>query len=198
MGGSWASEFGPRKAVTLLLAKPRRPQRKRSLRKWAGRTWDSRRFAWVSGGPPQKQTDWKQTISGNGLQVEDTYPYFEQSLRLSTPLQKETRNSRIGQDPKRFVPENLNAAACLVSGPPGIGKTTTCALVARCSRYNVMEFNASDARSSAKREAKRKPSRVGKSRFWTYLPFFLHKFGKKAGVTRPTAALAAVGLTSCM
>ncbi|CAJ1361886.1 unnamed protein product, partial [Effrenium voratum] len=51
------------------------------------------------------------------------------------------------QDPKRFVPENLNAAACLVSGPPGIGKTTTCALVARCSRYNVMEFNASDARS---------------------------------------------------
>lgn len=44
--------------------------------------------------------------------------------------------------------ENLNARAALVSGPPGIGKTTTCCLVARCSqRYKVMEFNASDART---------------------------------------------------
>ncbi|CAE7702847.1 Gnf1 [Symbiodinium microadriaticum] len=56
------------------------------------------------------------------------------------------------QDPtKKFqpAPENLNARAVLVSGPPGIGKTTTCCLVARCSRYSLMEFNASDARSKA-------------------------------------------------
>eukprot|EP00931_Biecheleriopsis_adriatica_P092270 TRINITY_DN66091_c0_g1_i1.p1 TRINITY_DN66091_c0_g1~~TRINITY_DN66091_c0_g1_i1.p1 ORF type:complete len:627 (-),score=177.93 TRINITY_DN66091_c0_g1_i1:153-2033(-) len=46
-------------------------------------------------------------------------------------------------------PENLNARAVLISGPPGIGKTTTCSLVARCSRYKLMEFNASDARSKA-------------------------------------------------
>ena len=28
-------------------------------------------------------------------------------------------------------PENINARAALVSGPPGIGKTTTCRLVAQ-------------------------------------------------------------------
>ena len=55
-------------------------------------------------------------------------------------------------DPKQKFqppPENLNARAVLVSGPPGIGKTTTCTLVAKCSRFKVMEFNASDARSKA-------------------------------------------------
>lgn len=55
-------------------------------------------------------------------------------------------------DPKQKfqpAPENLNARAVLVSGPPGIGKTTTCTLVAKCSNYKVMEFNASDARSKA-------------------------------------------------
>lgn len=53
-------------------------------------------------------------------------------------------------DPKKTFqppPENINARAALISGPPGIGKTTTCGLVARCSRYKLMEFNASDARS---------------------------------------------------
>uniref|UniRef100_A0A7S1PNU6 AAA+ ATPase domain-containing protein n=1 Tax=Alexandrium catenella TaxID=2925 RepID=A0A7S1PNU6_ALECA len=45
------------------------------------------------------------------------------------------------------VVENINARACLISGPPGIGKTTTCCLVARCNhKYKLMEYNASDAR----------------------------------------------------
>mmetsp|Transcript_39917 Transcript_39917/g.100275 ORF Transcript_39917/g.100275 Transcript_39917/m.100275 type:complete len:592 (+) Transcript_39917:103-1878(+) len=54
-------------------------------------------------------------------------------------------------DPNRKfqpAPENINARAALVSGPPGIGKTTTCTLVARCNpKYRLMEYNASDARS---------------------------------------------------
>ncbi len=37
--------------------------------------------------------------------------------------------------------------ALLVSGVPGIGKTTTAALLAREAGYDVLEFNASDARS---------------------------------------------------
>lgn len=45
------------------------------------------------------------------------------------------------------APENLNARAALVSGPPGIGKTTTCRLVAQLhGGYEVLEYNASDAR----------------------------------------------------
>merc|ERR1719343_1420523 len=36
------------------------------------------------------------------------------------------------------APENINARAALISGPPGIGKTTTSVLVARCNRkYKV-------------------------------------------------------------
>ena len=43
--------------------------------------------------------------------------------------------------------ENINARAALVSGPPGIGKTTTCRLVAELhGAYEVLEYNASDAR----------------------------------------------------
>lgn len=48
----------------------------------------------------------------------------------------------------RPAPENINARAALISGPPGIGKTTTSVLVAKCNpKYSCKEFNASDARS---------------------------------------------------
>jgi len=43
--------------------------------------------------------------------------------------------------------DNSSAKAVLVSGPPGIGKTTTCRIIAQqhCG-YEVLEYNASDAR----------------------------------------------------
>lgn len=45
------------------------------------------------------------------------------------------------------MPENVNARAALISGPPGIGKTTTCRLIAALNpKYELLEFNASDAR----------------------------------------------------
>uniref|UniRef100_A0A7S4SUN7 Replication factor C subunit 1 n=1 Tax=Alexandrium monilatum TaxID=311494 RepID=A0A7S4SUN7_9DINO len=48
------------------------------------------------------------------------------------------------------MPENVNARAALVSGPPGIGKTTACRLVAQMhGGYEVLEYNASDARGQA-------------------------------------------------
>jgi replication factor C subunit 1 len=37
--------------------------------------------------------------------------------------------------------------AVLVSGPPGIGKTTSAHLMAKEAGYNPIELNASDARS---------------------------------------------------
>lgn len=48
----------------------------------------------------------------------------------------------------RFDPQlNVNARAALISGPPGVGKTTTARLVAKGLGYQVMETNASDTRS---------------------------------------------------
>jgi replication factor C subunit 1 len=45
-------------------------------------------------------------------------------------------------------PDNLNARAALISGPPGIGKTTTVTLLAKCNpKYSCKQYNASDARS---------------------------------------------------
>lgn len=43
--------------------------------------------------------------------------------------------------------------AALLSGPPGIGKTTSATLVAQASGREVMEWNASDVRSKKGMEA---------------------------------------------
>ena len=50
-------------------------------------------------------------------------------------------------------PPNLNARCCLISGPPGIGKTTTVKVIAKGAGYHVFELNASDTRSKLKIEA---------------------------------------------
>lgn len=48
----------------------------------------------------------------------------------------------------KFDPSsNINASAVLLSGPPGIGKTTAARLVAAQFGYRVNEMNASDTRS---------------------------------------------------
>jgi replication factor C subunit 1 len=45
--------------------------------------------------------------------------------------------------------ENINARACLISGDPGIGKTTTVRLIAKLKGYKTYELNASDQRNKA-------------------------------------------------
>ena len=45
------------------------------------------------------------------------------------------------------IPDNVNARAALISGPPGIGKTTSARLIVQLhGGYELLEYNASDAR----------------------------------------------------
>ena len=44
--------------------------------------------------------------------------------------------------------------AVLISGPPGIGKTTAAHLVGKNLGYNIVEFNASDTRSKKSLDAR--------------------------------------------
>jgi replication factor C subunit 1 len=37
--------------------------------------------------------------------------------------------------------------AVIISGPPGIGKTTSAHLVAKVEGYDILEYNASDTRN---------------------------------------------------
>ena len=67
---------------------------------------------------------------------------------LSTGLNRweSTFNNSKAQG-KSFSSPNGPWKAALISGPPGIGKTTSATLVARESGRDLLEFNASDARS---------------------------------------------------
>lgn len=64
-------------------------------------------------------------------------------LKNNIKPQSPSRNS------KNDAMKNLNASAVLLSGPPGIGKTTAARLVAKLYGYRVMELNASDTRNKS-------------------------------------------------
>lgn len=58
------------------------------------------------------------------------------------------QTKRAAFKPGGGMPENINARAALLSGPPGIGKTTSARLVAQLQGWEVLEYNASDARGA--------------------------------------------------
>ncbi len=73
----------------------------------------------------------------------------ESVSKLAVWLEKweDTFNRPTGGKKRSFNPKTGPFKAALLSGPPGIGKTTTATLVAAESGRQVLELNASDARS---------------------------------------------------
>lgn len=60
---------------------------------------------------------------------------------------KEIKGSRAAFNPNAFAQENVNARAAMLSGSPGIGKTTTVRLLCKELGLNLIEQNASDVRN---------------------------------------------------
>ncbi|CAG8611776.1 9572_t:CDS:10, partial [Paraglomus occultum] len=86
---------------------------------------------WVDKYKPQKLTE----LVGNQTQVTRLQKWLEQwETNLRSDFKQTDKNS-------------LAFRAALLSGAPGVGKTTAAHLVGKLQGYDVMEFNASDTRN---------------------------------------------------
>ncbi|GAA5925372.1 hypothetical protein JCM1841_002824 [Sporobolomyces salmonicolor] len=93
---------------------------------------------WTTKYAPQKLTD----ICGNKSSVEKLNKWLELWPKS------------LASDFKKPGPDAMGTFRCvLISGPPGIGKTTSAHLVAKMQGYDVLELNASDTRSKKLLEA---------------------------------------------
>ena len=86
---------------------------------------------WVEKYKPKKLND----LVGNSIPISKLEKWLK-NWNYNTPVQ----SVRPGQD-------FLTARAALLSGPPGLGKTSSAKLVCESLGYSVLEFNASDTRS---------------------------------------------------
>lgn len=59
------------------------------------------------------------------------------------------RSKTVGKSAGGKKDDGSNFKACLISGPPGIGKTTAATIIAKECGYDILELNASDARNKA-------------------------------------------------
>ncbi|OMJ92849.1 hypothetical protein SteCoe_4298 [Stentor coeruleus] len=84
-------------------------------------------------------------IVGNVQAVEKIVKWLEDwESVIYGGLKKDIRPVRQG----RFDPQlNVNAITALISGPPGVGKTTVARLISLGLNYKITELNASDSRS---------------------------------------------------
>lgn len=98
-------------------------------------------YLWVEKYKPKQLKE----IIGNVQAVEKLVKWLQDwESVIYGGLRKDIRPVRHG----RFEAQlNVNAVAALVSGPPGVGKTTAARLVSLGLNYKITELNASDARS---------------------------------------------------
>ena len=97
---------------------------------------------WTSKYQPKKLSD----LIGNKTTINKLITWLDdwKSVVLEGNTKKVETKFHRGQRPTF---ENVNARACLISGDPGIGKTSSVRLIAKLKGYKVFESNASDQRN---------------------------------------------------
>lgn len=82
---------------------------------------------------PQSRTSSRGSSSGTMSTFAVTLPFPSHSETITIPYSRQNRGAR----------------AILLSGPPGVGKTTTAKLLSHQLGLETLEFNASDRRNQA-------------------------------------------------
>lgn len=85
---------------------------------------------------------------------------------------------------------NVNARAALISGPPGIGKTSTARIVCAQLGFEIVEQNASDTRNKASLEAAIKDLSTNKSLNYFSVAGRLKESNNKNAVAAAVGGLA--------
>ena len=97
---------------------------------------------WTTKYSPKKLSD----LIGNKSTINKLITWLDDwnSVVLEGNTKKVETKFHWGQRPTF---ENINARACLITGDPGIGKTSSVRLIANLKGYNTYETNASDQRN---------------------------------------------------
>lgn len=97
--------------------------------------------------PPKKLpsvTTPRPEAAASGLWTDKYAPRSEEEL-----IGNHSHYERLLEWLRNWEPAKANERAVLISGPPGIGKTTAAHLAARHVGYEIVEMNASDTRSKS-------------------------------------------------
>jgi len=142
---SWSIENNNNKIEELELEMeeiPEEPKNKKNKNKKNDNIQQNQGELWTTKYQPKKISD----LIGNKTNINKLIEWLDDwnSVVLEGKTKKVETKFHRGQRPTF---ENVNARACLITGDPGIGKTSSVRLIAKLKGYKTYETNASDQRN---------------------------------------------------